>query len=94
MCASLHKGGSKKKNLAISIKRAKNIAGSLYYKEYKNVRIHYKGFGKSKLIYDTKTKEANIENRRVVVKLRSKNFKLVSKEYTLFVKAKKLKNKS
>nr|WP_275758452.1 OmpA family protein [Sulfurimonas sp. SAG-AH-194-C21] len=88
------KGGSKKKNLNISMRRAKNIAGSFYYKEYKNSKIYYKGFGKSQLIYDDETKKANIENRRVVVKLRSKNFKFLTQEYKLFLKEKKLKRKS
>ncbi|SFV69911.1 hypothetical protein MNB_SM-4-917 [hydrothermal vent metagenome] len=87
------KGGSQKNNLGISKKRAKNIASSLYFKEYKNSEVYYKGFGKSKLIYDIQSKKADIENRRVVVKLRSKNFKLNTKEYTLFVKVKKLKRK-
>lgn len=88
------KGGSQKNNLGISKKRAKNIAGSLYFKEYKNSEVYYKGFGKSKLIYDTQSKKADIENRRVVVKLRSKNLKLNTKEYTLFIKVKKLKRKA
>lgn len=82
------KGGSEKKNLAISIQRAKNTAGSLYYKEYKNSEVYYNGFGESKLIYDNETKEANQKNRRVLVKLRSKNFAVDTKKYTLFKKSK------
>lgn len=80
------KGGSNKKNLLISNKRAKNIAGSLYYKEYKNSKVYYQGFGESKLIYNDETPESNIKNRRVVVKLRSKNFKVNNKHYRIFVK--------
>jgi len=85
------KGGSNKKNLLISNKRAKNIAGSLYYKEYKNSLVYYKGFGESKLIYNLETKEANVENRRVVVKLRPKNFKVDKKKYELLNKVSKNK---
>jgi len=80
------KGGSDKKNFLISNKRAKNIAGSLYYKEYKNSKVYYQGFGESKLIYNDETAESNIQNRRVVVKLHSKNFKVNNKHYRVFVK--------
>jgi len=80
------KGGSNKKNLLISNKRAKNIAGSLYYKEYKNSKVYYQGFGESKLIYNDETPKSNIQNRRVVVKLRSKNSKVNNKNYRIFVK--------
>ena len=83
------KGGSFQKNLSISKKRAKHVAGSLYYKEYKNSKIYYNGFGESKLVYDTESKKANIENRRVVIKVRQKNFKMRKNVYQLYKKSKK-----
>ncbi|MDF1877581.1 OmpA family protein [Sulfurimonas sp. SAG-AH-194-L11] len=87
------RGGSRKKNLDISTKRAKVIAKSFYYKEYKNSKVYYKGFGKSKLIYDEETAEANFQNRRVIIKLRSKKYKPNTKEYKLFIKKKQQKQR-
>ncbi|MDQ7067914.1 MAG: OmpA family protein [Sulfurimonas sp.] len=86
------KAGSYKKNLAISIKRAKHIASSLYYKEYKYSKVYYKGYGETKLIYDDEEVKSNLHNRRVVIKLRPKNFKVDTKKYSLFVKQKEEKN--
>ena len=88
------KGGSEKNNLAISIKRARKTAGSLYYKEYKNSKVYYKGFGESKLIYDTQTKEANQKNRRIIIQLRPKNFVVDTKAYRLFIQTKKSLSKN
>ncbi len=81
------KGGSLKKNLLISKKRAKYIANSLYYKEYKNSKIYYNGFGESKLIYNAENKKANIANRRVVIKVHQKNFKMKKNTYLLYKKS-------
>ena len=88
------KGGSFKNNLSISKKRAKYVASSLYYKEYKNSKVYYNGFGESKLIYDAENKKANIENRRVVIKVREKNFKMKKSEYILYKKAQKTLKKA
>ena len=83
------KGGSSKNNLAISKKRALYVASSFYSKEYLHSQVYYKGFGESKLIYDAESKKANIQNRRVVVKVRDKNYKLKKNEYTLYKKQNK-----
>ena len=84
------KGGSSKKNLAISKRRAKYVAGSLYYKEYKNSKVYYNGFGKSHLIYDAETKKANLHNRRIVIKVREKSYRVQKGKYNLYKKTKKV----
>ncbi len=69
------KGGSAKKNLSISKKRALNVALSLQTQEQKNSKIYYAGYGESQLLYDSQTKEANFHNRRVVVSVKDKKYK-------------------
>ena len=89
------KAGSSKKNLAISKRRAYNAGASLYYKEYKNSKVYYAGFGESQPLVDGECKKANIINRRVVVSLKDKYYKVQKKTYTKYVyRVKKKKNVS
>ena len=81
------KAGSAKNNLAISKKRAKNVVSSLYYKEYLHSQVFYAGFGESKPLYDSQTKEANYINRRLVVTLKDKTAKIDTKKYIRYKKA-------
>jgi len=75
------KGGSCKKNLAISKKRSYAVASTLFYKEYKYSKVYYNGFGEGQLLYNSESKKANVENRRIVVKLSAKNSKFNKKKY-------------
>lgn len=74
------KVGSAKKNLNISKKRALNVALSIQTQEQKKSKIFYAGYGESQLLYDSQTKEANFQNRRVVVSVKDKNYKSNSKK--------------
>ena len=87
------KGGTNKKNLAISKRRALAVASSLYYKEYKYSKIFYNGFGEEKLVYDSQTKEANVQNRRIVVSVRDKSSVVDVKKFKKYSK-KKSSNRS
>jgi len=88
------KSGSSHKNLAISIRRAYTAASSLYYKEYKNSKVYYAGFGESQPLVDGECRKANIINRRVVVSLKDKYYKVPKKIYKRYVQgAKKKKTK-
>jgi len=79
------KGGSSKKNLAISKKRAYGVASSLYYKEYKHSEVYYKGYGEEKPLYNAETQEANSENRRIVVRVEDKNTKIDTKGFKRYI---------
>ena len=68
------KGGSAKKNLRISKKRALNVALSVQTQEQKYSKIYYAGYGESQVLFDEETKEANFYNRRVVVSVKDKNY--------------------
>ena len=84
-------GGASKTNLSISQKRAYSTAASLYYKDYKHSQVYYSGFGEAKPIYKSRSKKADIENRRLVVKLREKNYKVDKKVFKKYVfKSKKI----
>ena len=91
------KGGSSKKNLAISKKRAYSAASSLYYKEYKHSRVYYGGFGESRPLYDAHNAKADFENRRLVVMLKEKNAVVDKKKFKKFTykknRTKKLQKK-
>jgi len=88
------KGGSSKNNLLISKKRAYSAASSLYYKEYKYSKVYYRGFGESRPLYDTRSSEADYENRRLVVILKDKKAVIDKKRYKYFSYKKRAKIKA
>jgi len=79
------KGGKDEYNHQISQKRAKSVAGSLYYKEYKHSKVYYRGFGEEKPLYKLRSKEADSANRRIVMHLKPKEV-AVEKAYRLYKK--------
>ena len=84
-------GGTNKKNQEISQKRAYSAASSLYYKDYKHSKVYYSGFGEEEPLYNTRSKKADIENRRLVVKVREKNYKVDKKVFKRYVHKSKTK---
>ena len=78
-------GGSSKKNLSISQKRAYSTAASLYYKDYKHSQVYYSGFGENEPVYNSRSKKADVENRRLVVKVRQKNYVFDTKIFKKYV---------
>jgi len=82
-------GGTSKKNLSISQKRALSTAASLYYKDYKYSQVYYSGFGEAKPIYNSRSKKADVENRRLVVKLREKNYEIDKKVFKRYIRTRK-----
>jgi len=80
------KAGSSSKNLAISKRRAYNASSALYYKEYRNSKVYYIGFGETQPLIDSESKKANIINRRVVVSLKNKYYKVQKNTYKKYTK--------
>lgn len=82
-------GGTSKKNQVISQKRAYSTAASLYYKDYKHSTVYYSGFGEGEPLYNSRSKKADISNRRLVVKLREKNYAIDKKVFKKYVRGSK-----
>ena len=82
-------GGSSKKNQSISQKRAYSAATSLYYKDYKYSKVYYSGFGEAEPLYNSRSKKADVLNRRLVVKLREKNYAVDKKVFKKYVRGSK-----
>lgn len=88
------KGGRSKNNLAISQKRALVVSSSLYHKEYKYSHVYYRGYGESRPLYDSTSKKATLENRRVVIFAKDKYAKIDKKQYRLYKQREKSSKKS
>jgi len=82
------KTGKKSSNLKISKQRARNVAKAMHFKEKKNSQVYYVGLGESQPLYNSESKFANTENRRLKITVKNQKHVFDKTKFKKYVDSK------